>query len=488
MSRSKKSRKQRRRRANSASQNPVTNKQQIKEALKWAHDENIFNNLARHGNTKWLPDDLIALTLLWMWSPASALTDAFDDAKTYSQQIFGRVALSTYQGLAGALQTWTPIYMPLLKLRLHTLMKKIGGRHYRIGRWVPIAFDGSRATTPRTESNEKAFCSKTYGKSKTAKYRKKKNKAKKTRCRKKTKSQPQGPQIWITLLWHMGMGLPWDWKLGPSTASERGHVMEMVGTGIFDKLTLFVGDAGFVGYDFWKQIIDQGHHFLVRVGANVTLLQSLSTLPGLGYRIEKKKGFVYCWPKGAMAKKLPPLKLRLVKCKVGKKWMYLLTSVLDSELLNQEQIAELYKQRWGVEVAFRGLKQTFGRRKIRSRRSDRALVEMEWSIFAMALVQLFALREQLPQPKSNPHKASFSRTIRAVRRSLSRMAGVPEEEATLHELLREATKDEYQRTRKKAARYNPQKKDKPSCGQPKVKRATAEQRKKYKQVELKNSA
>ena len=47
--------------------------------------------------------------------------------------------------------------------------------------------------------------------------------------------------------------------------------MQMLSQHKFPENTLFCGDAGFVGYDFWRAIHDQGNHFLVRVGGNVRL-------------------------------------------------------------------------------------------------------------------------------------------------------------------------------------------------------------------------
>jgi IS4 transposase len=458
------------------------NRQQFRETLEWLIDKTIFRDLAFHGNTSWRPDDLVVLALLWNWSAASRLTDAFEDAVGKSQQIIGRVALSTYQGFAGALQTWTPKFMPRLQIRLHELMEDIGSRHVRSGRWLPIAIDGSRATAPRTKSNEKAFCAKNYGKGETAKYRKKKTKGMRRRKNKNAKPQPQGPQVWITLMWQIGLGIPWCWKLGPSNASERSHVMEMILSGDFLKNTLFVGDAGFVGYEFWKLIMDQGHDYLVRVGANVRLLTNL------GLYTEKKKGIVYCWPNAAMSKKLPPLVLRLVKCKIGKQRVHMLTSVLDERQLSIKEIARLYEQRWGVELEFRALKQTFERRVLRSRNSERTLVEMEWSIFAMAAIELFALKEQLASRKADPARLSFAESLRAVRRSLNRLTWRPPAASGLQELLQAAIVDDYQRFGSKAARYKSHKKDKPSCGKPKVTRASPAHRKKLKQLGLQDAA
>jgi len=117
--------------------------------------------------------------------------------------------LGTYQGFMGALTRWTATLMEILWPLLHERMEEIGGRFWRLGGWVPIAFDGSRSTAPRTKANEQALCAKHYGKGKTARYRKKKSKGMRRRNNERNKPQPQEPQAWITLLWHMGLRLPW---------------------------------------------------------------------------------------------------------------------------------------------------------------------------------------------------------------------------------------------------------------------------------------
>ncbi len=217
------------------------------------------------------------------------------------------------------------------------------------------------------------------------------------------------------------------------------------------------------------------------IGANVRLLTNL------GYHTEKKMDLVHCWPNAAMSKKLPPLVLRLVKCKIGKRRVHMLTSVLDERQLSVKEIVRLYEQRWGVELEFRALKQTFERRVLRSRNSERALVEMEWSIFAMAVIELFALKEQMVSPKACPTKPSFAQSLPAVRRSLNQLAWHSPGASGLQELLKTALVDNYQRSGSKAARYKPKKKDKPSCGKPKVTRASPVHRKKLKQLGLQNA-
>ena len=102
---------------------------------------------------------------------------------------------------------------------------------------------------------------------------------------------------------------------------------------------------------------------------------------------------VYLWP-DAMAKKgMPPLVLRAVWVHNGKHPMCLLTNVLSKTRLSDQQIVEIYKARWGIELFFRTFKQTFGRRKLRSHSAENAQLELDWSLLGLWAICLFAQRE-----------------------------------------------------------------------------------------------
>ena len=217
--------------------NGATQSDLLRRCINWVVDDKMFADLQTHGNTKWTSKYLVALAVLTAWSDGQRMTDAFNKAKKLSQNMFAQVALQTFQGMMRALVTCTPQLLPLLWLRLHELMRQVGGKHYRIGKWLPLAVDGSRFTTPRTQSNEQAFSAKTFGKGKKATSRCKwKNRKKRT----KKLCEPVKPQIWLTLIWHMGLKLPWCWKTGPSTSSERHHLMEMLEAHKFQKTPCFV--------------------------------------------------------------------------------------------------------------------------------------------------------------------------------------------------------------------------------------------------------
>lgn len=435
----------------------------LKEAMEWTIDSDSLQDVKTHGNTNWNARYLAMLAILWVWSERSQLTGAFKEAAVWSSRLFGFVAVTTYQALTTALVTYGGQLIPRLWNRLHQRMEQVGGEHWRIGRWLPIAVDGSRVSTPRTKSNEKAFRATNYGKGKTAKYRKKKGKNQRKKNR--TKAKTVRPQIWITLLWHMGMRLPWSWKLGPSDSSERRHFQEMIISQEFPEYTLFCGDAGFTGYDLWKNIIDQGHSFLIRVGANVRLLKKL------GYYARERDGIVDVWPNAAMRKKQLPLTLRLIRLRSERGDVYLLTNVLNRQDLSDALASKLYKFRWGIELQFRAIKQTFGRSTLRSRTPDRAKAELEWSIIGLWMIHLFAVKEQM-RIGEPPEHTSVALAIQVVREILFLWCEVPKEGEDLTSQLQRAVDDSYERKSSKQARYHPNKKDKPTAGKPIITEAT----------------
>jgi hypothetical protein len=283
----------------------------------------------------------------------------------------------------------------------------------------------------------------------------------------------------------MGLRLPWSWRLGASDSSEREHVMDILRTESLPAQTLFCGDAGFVGYPLWACLLERHSDFLVRVGSNVSLLHEHAhcVLPPKG-----KDRLVLCWPRRVLQSDLPPLRLRLLRVRVGKTWVWMLTSILEPEKLTYRAVARLYQLRWGVELEFRGLKQTLERGKLRCRNSQRLLAELDWSILALAVAELLALREQQGadpkgEPPVDPQKRSLAATLRALRNGLRNLNEVPESGQDLPSQLRGAVTDSYHRKRPKAARYRPANPDKKPLGDPKLRGLNKREQRRLRQLE-----
>jgi hypothetical protein len=414
----------------------------------------MFTNLKQHGNSTWQASSMVILVVLTAWMPSPQLPQAFVKARELSLNLFAVSAVDTYQGMMRALVTNGSSLLMIIWGRLQGLMEQVSPQHFRIGDWVPLAMDGSRFSTPRTLSNERAFAAKGYGTGMMAKSRRKwKNKSRRSK-----KLAPIKPQIWLTLIWHMGLKLPWCWKSGPSNSSERHHLLDMLRSMKFPEKTLFCGDAGFVGYELWSTLIEQGHSFLVRVGGNVRLLKKLAV-------VRKGDGIVFLWPDAIAKKNQPPLILRLIEVSSSAGTMYLVTNHLDEKQLSIEALKKLYPLRWGIELQFRSAKQTFGLGKLRSRNSDHALVELDWSLVALTMVQLLAIREQIILDIP-PERSSVSEAIKAIRHAIDTWNQTKPKKLNLRTKLQEATKDQYQRTRSKTARYQANFKDRPSAKKP----------------------
>jgi hypothetical protein len=264
------------------------------------------------------------------------------------------------------------------------------------------------------------------------------------------------------MLWHVGSGLPWDWRTGPSDSSERGHFQEMLASAPAG--SLLTADAGFVGYDLWKTVLDAGRHLLVRVGSNVKLLKKL------GY-VREHDGLVYLWPDRYAKKRLPPLVLRMVVVAAeNRKPVYLVTDVMSQGKLSDTQMAAIYRKRWGIEVYYRHCKQTFERRKLRSHNPDNAMVELHWSLLGMWAMGLHSHSCLVGQGIA-PERISFAGVWRAYRRPMREYKSAPDAGDRMKQLIDRALIDPYTR-RNKTSRDFPLKKQEQSAGPPILRKAT----------------
>lgn len=410
------------------------------------------------------PRLLTIVALMWAWSDEKLVADRFSTARRIALTMYPlspKVAKS-FQGFMKLLKHWSTAIASELKSALQERMLEQFPDSMKIGKFNIMAIDGSRIGLPRTESNENEF---------SAKRHQQKGKAKKHRD-KSAEKKANTVTMWITTLWHCGTGLPWNWRLGPSDSIERTHWLEMLGE--LTSPVLFLGDAGFVGYEYAKAVIAAGHEMLIRVGSNVTLIK------GLGYATQRED-LVYLWPNKTAKRNEPPLVFRLVVCNNGKHPVYLLTSILSPRELSDLNVIAAYKRRWGIEIFYRHLKQTYGKHKLKSRSSEAAYVEMTWAFLGIWCMALYALK-QLQANGISASRLSFAKLIRAFQRMMRDFALPGEKNCKLCDLLEDAVIDEYQRGSKTSRDY-PRKKNERPPGPPKIRRATKQEIARAKQLE-----
>ncbi|MCA9131315.1 MAG: IS4 family transposase [Planctomycetales bacterium] len=456
-----------------------THGQQLAVAVKWIALPTLFTDIEVHGNTKWQVIHLVQVAVLWVWSSQRKMVEAAAEAIADAKELFQVEHINSYQTLLNGLKRYSDTILAALCPRLRQLMHQVDESGFRVGLWLALAVDGSRISTCRTLPNEKRFC-----KPKSCFTKKKRRKAKKrgrtaTKRKPVTKKthynpQPVGPQVWLTLLWHVGLQMPWAWKIGPSYSSERHHFQELLNSLEFPEYTLICGDAGFVGYDFWKAIEEADLRFLIRVGSNCSFLKKLG-------RVREREGIVYCWPKEKQKCKQPPLMLRLMRFHDGKSEIYLVTNELCQRRLSDSQCQTIYRKRWGVELQFRALKQTYNRSKLLGRTPDVVEQELTWSLVGLWMMQLIARRDQVDVIEPGT-QTSIALVLAIIQRILRRPNTTSPRGESFRNQMSQAVTDNYQRLGRKKSRNYPRHKEQPRSSPPIVTQATAAQKRLDKKI------
>ena len=237
--------------------------------------------------SRWRIKPLLVTLVLMSFACGDSQEERFESARAVM------VALQPKRRRPG--ETLSGFQLELARLPTRVLRAVIAGvrarlpealaRRWRTGGFVVLGCDGSRLECPRIPSLEARL-----------------GEAGKT---------DSAPSIWLTAIVHLATGVPWAWRFGKGTASERDHLKHLLGT--LPAMALIVCDAGYVGFDLCRQIMAAGADFLIRMSSTVTLYSEQQE-PLTRYR----EGIVYYWPDAAQKRGDPPLRLRLLRV-VGKR-------------------------------------------------------------------------------------------------------------------------------------------------------------------------
>jgi hypothetical protein len=407
----------------------------------------LFSQWPVREGTLWTPQRVAWVSLLMSWGEAQTLSTRFRHACEISHELHKHWKLGgSYSGFAQAMVCTSAEVIEKLKKRLRGHLKSFPQKFRDRDGYCNLVVDGSRVECPHTAANETGLgCA---GREKT------------------------GPQVFTTTIWHAGLGLPWDFRMGPGTDSERRHLDQML-EDLPDR-TLLLADAGFVSFDLCQWLIEKGHAFLLRVGSNVQLLT------GLDYEYEQHGDIVFLWPRKRRDR--PALKLRLIRLhEATGQTVSLLTNILETKRLPDKKARRLYQMRWGIEVFYRSFKQTLARRRCLSRTPETCLAEAQWQILGLWLLGVMTVRQQLRRGL-NPLKWSVAKGRDAVRRATRHVGRSRRGCPSLFAELSEAVHDTYKRHGPKTARNYPRKKRERPPGPPKIKPATPQERKLAKEL------
>jgi hypothetical protein len=403
------------------------------------------------GKGRWSDRLLVIVMLVMVWSGLPTLADRFAEARRSVVDMYptrkrpGR----SFAGFMKILVRHSERLLRVITGELRRSLPERLGEQWRTAGWLVFTVDGTKIDCPRTRANQKHLPA--GGKDKS------------------------GPQMLLVCLIHLGTGLLWSWRRDTARGSERGLLRQLLVD--LPAKCLLVADAGFVGYEILRAIIQQGHAILMRVGANVHLLKEL------GYQVRQRGDLVYLWPQQMQERGQAPLVLRMITVTDGRnRRMCLLTSVLSEQELSRELAIELYRRRWGVELFYRSLKQILGRRKMLSDSPKHAQVELDWTVLGHWLLSLLLWQQQ--GAKMPPHQG-LAQSLRIVRQAMRPGA---RRGRSLARQLRDIRPDQYVRRRSKAARNWPHKKNDPPCGLPQLRMASKQEVRRAKMLMAKKAA
>jgi hypothetical protein len=106
------------------------------------------------------------------------------------------------------------------------------------------------------------------------------------------------------------------------------------------------------------------------------------------------------------------------------------------------------------------------------------LVELDWSLLGLWIIQLFAVKEQI-EIDIPPQRISIARALAIFRDLLRNRHQVAASPRMLTLKLREATKDAYDRDSSKQGHYRPNYKQVHTATKPKIRNANRAERRNY---------
>jgi Transposase DDE domain len=424
---------------------------------------------------RWQARPLVFVLLVMTWCAGESLPERFETARAFYVALHQRRRRpgKTFGGFEKALGKMPLPVLRVIAAGVRRRLEAVFADGFRVEGFIPLGCDGSRLACPRSEELERRL-----GRGTKKRRRRSKKKAAPasppgpapeqrpgpTEAPKSRPVGPDAPQIWVTAVVHLGLGLLWSWRLGKGSADERAHLRQLVAT--LPRGALLVADAGYVGYHLLAGLQRAGLFFLIRLSSRAPLyVPDKSTLK------HYREGLVYYWPRWAQKGELPPIPVRLVAVRSDRIRMWLITNVLDEQRLSKKTTSKFYRWRWRNEGLFRTYKRTLGKVKLMSRTVTQVHREAEGSLLATQLLLAqgaLALQRQGSVRISLPSARKVLLEIRAEIRDVTGMYLGPRQQRTYLERLAQARWRQRRQRSAKVRRPWPGRKDHRPPGRPKI--------------------
>jgi hypothetical protein len=276
-------------------------------------------------------------------------------------------------------------------------------------RWRVMAIDGVVLDVPDTPENSAAF----------------------GRTRKKS-TVTTFPQVQMVGLVECGSHAVVGAQIGPRSAHEKTLAPGLLPDVAPDMIVL--ADRGFYSFGLWRAFAQTGAALLWRVGST-PILPVLQALPDGSYRshllsrdvrreVNRRRRHVdpsFPEPDGGLPVRVIEY---MIEDRGATETFCLITTILDHTQAPAHELAEIYHQRWEIELTFDEIEthQIGAPCLLRSRTPE--LVRQEiWALLLTHYAIRHLMQEAADGVALDPDRLSFIRTLRLIRRQVTDQAG-----------------------------------------------------------------
>lgn len=150
----------------------------------------------------------------------------------------------------------------------------------------------------------------------------------------------------------------------------------------------YVFDKGYTDYTWWQDIVDAGALFVthLKVNARRRVMRD-TTVDGIGILSDRRVKVGHKQPRGGATNPLYDTELHeVIVTRDGKAPLHLVT---NDHRRSAEEIAELYKERWQIELFFKWIKQTLRIKSFFGRSENAVRMQIYTALIAFCLLQIF---------------------------------------------------------------------------------------------------
>jgi IS4 transposase len=150
----------------------------------------------------------------------------------------------------------------------------------------------------------------------------------------------------------------------------------------------YVFDKGYVDFAWWKAIVDAGAFFVTRLKSNAYRREVISNVAaGADILADRKLKIGHKKPRGGAENPLYDSELReIIVARDDKEPLLLVTNDHDKSAV---EIAELYKQRWQIELFFKWIKQNLNVKTFLGGSENAVRTQIYAALVAFLLLRLF---------------------------------------------------------------------------------------------------